>query len=292
MYLGKFIKAYRTSKNISMDDFSAMTGLTKSYISILEKNINPKNNKNVVPSLTTIKVVADAIGVPLKALINKLDKQFLPTEELEIAKEIVSVSQKTLGNVLSEMESILLDKLHALNTKGQKKVEAYAEDISHSPEYRKHKPIPFVAPSKDYEAPYNLEDEVNEEEDVYRVPVVAKAAAGRGYANIEDLETTVRVKRPSKENTHLIQITGDSLYPLYEDGDYVWCEYVETADYPNKIYVVLYDGETYIKKIHYGTENIQLVSVNPKYAPIIVEDQNLDSLIIKSVVVEKAEVLK
>lgn len=38
MTLGEIIKKYRHDHSLSMDAFAAMSGLSKSYISILEKN--------------------------------------------------------------------------------------------------------------------------------------------------------------------------------------------------------------------------------------------------------------
>lgn len=73
MILGDLIRQYRKEHGLSMDDFAKMCGLSKAYISILERNRNPVNDKEVVPSLETIKAVSSAIGKDFNQVIALLD---------------------------------------------------------------------------------------------------------------------------------------------------------------------------------------------------------------------------
>lgn len=73
MNLGEIIKAFRTENGYSMDDFAAKSGLSKAYISILERNRNPVNGKPAVPSLETIKSVASAMNIDFNDVIAMLD---------------------------------------------------------------------------------------------------------------------------------------------------------------------------------------------------------------------------
>lgn len=73
MTLGDIIKDYRDRHAMNMDDFAARAGLSKAYISILERNINPVNGKSPTPSLETIKAVSAAIGLDFNQVIEALD---------------------------------------------------------------------------------------------------------------------------------------------------------------------------------------------------------------------------
>lgn len=73
MTLGDYIKEYRKSHQCSMDDFARNTGLSKAYVSILERNYNPSTKKPAIPSLDTIKRVATATGVDFNELLAVLD---------------------------------------------------------------------------------------------------------------------------------------------------------------------------------------------------------------------------
>ncbi len=74
MTLGDYIREYRREHNCTMDDFANRSGLSKAYVSILERNRNPSTGKAAVPSLSTIKRVATATGVDFNDIIAMLDK--------------------------------------------------------------------------------------------------------------------------------------------------------------------------------------------------------------------------
>ncbi len=69
MKLGELVSNYRKEHKISMDVFSDMSGLSKSYISILEKNEHPTTGKPVSPSVDAYKKIASAIGMSFNDLL-------------------------------------------------------------------------------------------------------------------------------------------------------------------------------------------------------------------------------
>lgn len=73
MTLGDVIKEFRELNGLTMDEFSKMVNLSKSYISMLENNKDPRGNP-INPSLETIDKVAAVIGVDFDTLISKIDQ--------------------------------------------------------------------------------------------------------------------------------------------------------------------------------------------------------------------------
>lgn len=73
MFLGEIISEYRRTHRISMDKFAEMSGLSKGYISMLEKNEHPKTKEPIIPSLPTFTKVASAIGMNLDDLIHMVE---------------------------------------------------------------------------------------------------------------------------------------------------------------------------------------------------------------------------
>ena len=73
MTLGNVISEFRNLNRLTMEDFSKMSGLSKSYISMLERNRDPRGN-TINPSIEVIDKVANAIGVDLDALISTIDQ--------------------------------------------------------------------------------------------------------------------------------------------------------------------------------------------------------------------------
>ena len=76
MTLGDVIREFRELNKISGEEFGKMADLSKSYISMLENNKDPRGNP-INPSLETIDKVATAIGVDLDTLVSKIDQDIV-----------------------------------------------------------------------------------------------------------------------------------------------------------------------------------------------------------------------
>lgn len=96
MTLGDIIKSYRSSHNMSMDSFSEKSGISKAYISLLEKNRHPKTGKPIAPSIQSIKQAADAMGMDFNVLFGMIDGN-VTLESVPSIKKGVTI--KVLGRV-------------------------------------------------------------------------------------------------------------------------------------------------------------------------------------------------
>lgn len=70
MKIGEWVRQYRKEHGLSMQAFGDMCGLSRAYISILEKGINPTTNKPFSPTIQTVQKIAEVTGLDL----NLLDK--------------------------------------------------------------------------------------------------------------------------------------------------------------------------------------------------------------------------
>lgn len=73
MTLGELIRVYRSEHNMNMQEFANNCGLSKAYISILERNINPSTGKPPIPSLETIRSIAKTLHMDFNDVIAALD---------------------------------------------------------------------------------------------------------------------------------------------------------------------------------------------------------------------------
>lgn len=105
-------------------------------------------------------------------------------------------------------------------------------------------------------------------ENLHMIPVFASVSAGFGaYASDEILEYIPTVlTNPYEANITLgIKVTGNSMYPKIEDGDTIVVRKQESVD-SGSIAVILLDGEEgLVKKVKYGPDWIDLISINPEY---------------------------
>ncbi len=73
MTLGDIIKRYRNDHTLSMDAFSERSGISKAYISLLEKNRHPKTGKEISPSIQCIRQAAQGMNMDFDDLFALLD---------------------------------------------------------------------------------------------------------------------------------------------------------------------------------------------------------------------------
>ena len=122
MTLGEIIKQYRYDHNLSMNAFSEKSGISKAYVSLLEKNKHPKTGKAIAPSIKIIKQVSEAINVDFDTLFSLLEGEVV----IEPAVPRPTTKQQQL-----------LENFDKLNARGKDRVIEYAEDLSFNDKYKK-----------------------------------------------------------------------------------------------------------------------------------------------------------
>lgn len=78
MTIGEIIKEYRKERSITMDEFAQLSGLSKGYISMLEKNENPRTKLPIMPTTKTLLAVSSALDISVSALMNMLNSKEEP----------------------------------------------------------------------------------------------------------------------------------------------------------------------------------------------------------------------
>lgn len=105
------------------------------------------------------------------------------------------------------------------------------------------------------------------------LPVYGKASAGNGYINLEQEIYYFPIKKGDfSDRSFLVEISGNSMEPTLEDGDYALVD-PDNIDYvKNKIYVVTYNDESFIKRMVMDAKSkiVMLKSDNPEYEDILI----------------------
>ena len=94
------------------------------------------------------------------------------------------------------------------------------------------------------------------------------ASAGPGeFLDGEAYEMVVVGSEVPESASFGIRLNGDSMTPRYLDGQIVWV--YRTSELVNGDIGIFYlDGNAYCKRLHKKKNKLELVSINPKYAPI------------------------
>lgn len=129
MLLGDMIKKYREENKLSLQDFAERIGTSRSYIHMLEKNVNPTTNKPINPSVETLKLLAHAMNRDLKQLLAQLDdEKNIYLDEEEYRKQFMP------SNTMR-----LLENYNKLNDLGKQTADIYVEGLTEILKYTEKK---------------------------------------------------------------------------------------------------------------------------------------------------------
>lgn len=76
MTVGDYIIKYRAEHGISQRTFAKMSGLSNQTVANIENGIHPKSKKPFIPTMETLKAVADCTGISLQELFSMCDGSF------------------------------------------------------------------------------------------------------------------------------------------------------------------------------------------------------------------------
>lgn len=122
-------------------------------------------------------------------------------------------------------------------------------------------------------------------ENLVAFPVVGEIAAGFEHIALEEAESPERVEIPAaylkgrpRSDYFVLKVCGDSMYPLYMDGDKVLIKKTPSLERSGEIGAVLYEEYATLKKVEYvvGEDWMKLVPVNPSYQPKTIEGADLE----------------
>ena len=121
-------------------------------------------------------------------------------------------------------------------------------------------------------------------EEVVTFPVIGEVAAGYEHLAQEvwdgetvDIPAAFLRGRP-RSDYFVLKVCGNSMYPLYIEGDRVLVLRTDTLDHSGQIGLILYnDSEATLKKVEYaeGEDWLRLVPVNPEYEPRLIRGEAL-----------------
>lgn len=122
-------------------------------------------------------------------------------------------------------------------------------------------------------------------EDYVTFPVIGEVAAGYEHIIQEDWNgDTVNIpiqflRGHPKSDFIVLTVCGNSMYPLYLEGDKVLILKQQTLDRSGDIGLIRYDGEcATLKKVEYvpGEDWMKLIPLNPEYPPRMIEGSDLE----------------
>lgn len=167
-----------------------------------------------------------------------------------------TVSRWESGNIanMGRDKIALLSKVLKISPS---QIAGYSEDTLHSPEIT---------------------------DDIISFPVIGEIAAGYDHFAYEDWSgETIEIpaaflKGRKKEDFFVLSVKGDSMYPLYMNGDKVLILRQTTLNHSGQIGAIVYEEYATLKKIEYvnGEDWLKMIPINPQYQPKRIEGPDLE----------------
>ena len=150
---------------------------------------------------------------------------------------------------------------HSLSKQGQEKVVLYARNLSQEEKAQKVTAMP---------------------ERLYEYRVYERMSAGIGASVYDDQNFDTVYFNEELAHDFASWVSGDSMEPKYQNGSVALIR--ETGfDYDGAVYAVVYNNQTYIKRVYREENGLRLVSINSKYKDIFIsyeEDPRIVGIIV------------
>ncbi|MDO5374963.1 MAG: XRE family transcriptional regulator [Staphylococcus rostri] len=99
---------------------------------------------------------------------------------------------------------------------------------------------------------------------IQETPINGYASAGTGEQLFDEPRFKVNVKGYIPPHDLALQVNGDSMEPMFENGEIIFVE--KTHDIKNgQIGVFIINGEAFVKKVRVEDDRLTLISLNKKY---------------------------
>ena len=109
-----------------------------------------------------------------------------------------------------------------------------------------------------------------------RIPLLGAIAAGEPIFAGEEHETYVDVGG-SVQADFALEVQGESMEPVYKDGDVVYIRSQSDVS-DGQVAAVVIDDSATLKRVYHLPIGVQLMPINPAFAPMLFTAQNSNSV--------------
>lgn len=276
MTIGEKIKEFRKIREITQQQLADKLGVKRSAISKYEKNIVPLK-------LETALKISEILEMDPYYLIDDdktLDDFFSHMEDVstdlnnskmqKVLNSYIKNGKSELPNLVDgdkanevERRETMIENFEKLNEKGQIKAVENIVDLTKIQEYRKEnslesKTIDFEKEKKKRELPY------------YTIG----ASAGNGnFLATNDYILIEADEYVPQEANYALCVKGDSMEPKYKNGQMIYVKTQKSVE-NGEIGIFCLNNDVYVKKFECENGKCMLISLNPAYDPIKINDSD------------------
>ena len=123
------------------------------------------------------------------------------------------------------------------------------------------------------------DDLMSEEKEFLHIPLLGEVSAGLGAWADNRIEDYIIEGNIPKGKEHIyLKVVGDSMYPEFHENDLVLVECAPIVESGSFAVVIVDDENGVVKKVVYGDDYIELISINPMYPPRIFKGRDTERI--------------
>lgn len=200
-----------------------------------------------------------------------------PGDRIRQLRKEHKMTQEDLGKIIG-VQKAAIQKYEKGTVKNIKRASLIklAEVLGTTPEY-----------ILGWDAPKNLEP--FDTSGLQMIPIIGRVAAGTSClaeSNIIGYEPVQGSEILKSEQYAFLRVTGDSMYPIFMDGDLVLVRIQSSVDSGAYAVVTIDNEDGVVKRVVYGKNFIELQSVNPMYPPRRFENEEVTRIRVFGIVKE------
>ena len=255
-------------KKYSLRNFAEKMGVSYGVITNIENNL-------VEAKYHMIKLICQTFNVNEEWLRNGTEPIFK-----EDNKEIDPLNSLAIKYKLNKEETILLKKFAELNGNTRQSILSFMIDFVNDINSQNNNiaQIPKYTLNNTAEEELSITTENNmidlQDIKIYDTPVSAgKSSFMNDYEPFDIIKVNLKTCPQARRCDFALKVRGDSMEPYYYDGDIVFVKEQPSLD-NGQIGIFIYEDEAYIKKYSVQEDGVYLVSLNEKYPPIKIDENN------------------
>lgn len=255
MNVAERIKYIREYFGYTQAEFAKKIGITTTHANRLEKQSRE-------PSIALLKVICKEFGVNEEWLIEGKGEMFTPKPD-----DIIEAFLNKIN--ASDIERAFVKAYVKLNEFQRKVFQDYLKEVQ--------KELQAKTAAKEKRSNYEFANEIAlYEKNLYEVPLYGKVAGGAPILATEEQGKTIKT---SVKCDCALQLVGDSMAPLYNDGDILLVKRQPWLDNGDVGIVLIMEAaeiaEATCKKFYQQGEDVVLRSINPAYEDIRLKDADI-----------------
>jgi repressor LexA len=247
--LSQYLKQIRSERNLSLRDLEHLTGVSYSYLSVIERGHDARSKKTLSPTLEVIIKIAKGLNIPLGQFL--INSGFADNDYINHGQPSALKTKDDLLDVLINYLSV--EHLEKFNEDEINSLKSFV-----SRWWEKHKPsIPdTIVPTK-------------------QIPILGTIRAGEPmFADQNILGYMPTPVDCNEDECFYLQVKGDSMEPTLADGSLVLIK-ANSCFNNSDICAVMIDEEATLKRVYKYNDKIDLVPDNPKYPRMVYTNGNI-----------------